>query len=591
MEARSFYGKKKIPCRTRLPPEDGSDDSWLSDTDNEDADYNPPQQFNAPPDHDTSEESEEEQESVPASSKGVNRPVHWSKTSSSLSNDVPQWKGAAHESEAVRSPIEYFQGFFDDNVFNLIVQQSNLYAVQQNPNKPLALSRVELEPFLGCTVYMSIFQLPRSRLYWSAECRLPVVADIMTRDRWEEIKSSLHFNDNLSMPPADSSPKDRLFKIRPLLEMLLPKFEEIPQEQCLCVDEQMVPFKGHSSIKQYLPKKPHKWGYKIFILCDSRGVVHSFDVYTGHIDQVPGFPDIGASGNIVIKLAQCVQPQLGHLLYFDNWFTSLKLLVTLAQRGIYALGTVRANRLQGCKMASDTELRKRGRGSAEEYEAVVDNQKVIVVKWYDNRSVTTASTFAGAQPVSTVMRWDRREKKSVQVECPSAVVTYNKYMGGVDLLDALIAYYRIQLRSKKFYLKLFFHFLDMVIVVSWLLYRRDCQSLGVPKNKQRDLLKFRLGIAEALCKQGKDLSSKKRGRPSGSLQAQLEMKKRRGPTSHIPNEDVRTDSTGHWPVVKDTRQRCKKPGCKGHTNVMCSKCNAHLCLNKNTNCFFDFHQP
>ena len=83
MEARSFYGKKKIPCRTRLPPEDGSDDSCLSDTDNEDADYNPPQQFNAPPDNDTSEESEEEEESVPAPSKRVNRPVHWSKTSSS----------------------------------------------------------------------------------------------------------------------------------------------------------------------------------------------------------------------------------------------------------------------------------------------------------------------------------------------------------------------------------------------------------------------------------------------------------------------------------------------------------------------------
>ncbi|XP_040075168.1 piggyBac transposable element-derived protein 4-like [Ixodes scapularis] len=136
------------------------------------------------------------------------------------------------------------------------------------------------------------------------------------------------------MPPADSSPKDKLFKIRPPLEMLLPKFEEIPQEQCLCVDEQIVPFKGHSSIKQYLPKKPHKWGYKIFILCHSSGVVHSFDVYTGHIDQVPGFPDIGASGNVVIKLAQCVQPQLSHLLYFDNWFISLKLFISLAQRGI-----------------------------------------------------------------------------------------------------------------------------------------------------------------------------------------------------------------------------------------------------------------
>ncbi|KAG0429066.1 hypothetical protein HPB47_024002 [Ixodes persulcatus] len=234
----------------------------------------------------------------------------------------------------------------------------------------------------------------------------------MTRDRWEEIKSSLHFNDNLSMPPADSFPKDTLFEIRPLLEMLLPKFGEISQEQCLCVDKQMVSIKGHSSIKAIHPQEASQVG----------GVVHSFDVYTGHIDQVPGFPDIGASGNIVIKLAQCVQPQLGHLPYFDNWFTSLKLHVTLAQRGTYALGTVRANQLQGCNMASDTELRKRGRGSAEKYEAVGDNQKVIVVKWYDNRSLTTASTFAGAQPVSTVMRLDRREKKAVQDEFPSAAV-------------------------------------------------------------------------------------------------------------------------------------------------------------------------
>ncbi|KAG0429067.1 hypothetical protein HPB47_024003, partial [Ixodes persulcatus] len=181
--------------------------------------------------------------------------VHWSKTSSSLSDDVPQWKGPAHERKAVRSPIEYIQRFFDDNIFNLIPQQSNLYAVQQNPNKPFVLSRVELEQFLGFTVYMSIFQLPRSRLYWSAECRLPVMADIMTRDRWEEIKSSLHFNDNLSMPPADSFPKDTLFEIRPLLEMLLPKFGEISQEQCLCVDKQMVSIKGHSSIKAIHPQE------------------------------------------------------------------------------------------------------------------------------------------------------------------------------------------------------------------------------------------------------------------------------------------------------------------------------------------------
>ncbi|KAG0428097.1 hypothetical protein HPB47_024896 [Ixodes persulcatus] len=58
-----------------------------------------------------------------------------------------------------------------------------------------------------------------------------------------EIKSPLHFNDNLSVPPADSSQKNRLFKIRPLLELLLPKFE-CPRE-CLPVDEQ-AHFNAHS---------------------------------------------------------------------------------------------------------------------------------------------------------------------------------------------------------------------------------------------------------------------------------------------------------------------------------------------------------
>ena len=38
----------------------------------------------------------------------------------------------------------------------------------------------------------------------------------------------------------------------------------------------MVPFKGASSLKQYIPKKPHKWGYKLFIWADNEGLVYDF---------------------------------------------------------------------------------------------------------------------------------------------------------------------------------------------------------------------------------------------------------------------------------------------------------------------------
>ena len=81
----------------------------------------------------------------------------------------------------------------------------------------------------------------------------------------------------------DNENRDRLFKIRPLIGFLSPKFKQIPQQQTLCVDEQMVSFKGRSALKQYLPQKPHKWGYKIFMLCDTRGAAHNFKIYSGKI--------------------------------------------------------------------------------------------------------------------------------------------------------------------------------------------------------------------------------------------------------------------------------------------------------------------
>lgn len=120
------------------------------------------------------------------------------------------------------------------------------------------------------------------------------------------------------------------------------------------------------------------------------------------------------------------------------------------------------------------------------------------------------------------------QKKIVQVDCPSAASIYNKSMGRIDQPDALIAFYRIHIRSRKFYLKIFFHFVDMVIVASWLLYRRDCASLGVPAKQWMDLLKFKFYITTCLLKQGKDITVKKRGRPcSLSVEAKLKCKKKK----------------------------------------------------------------
>lgn len=47
-------------------------------------------------------------------------------------------------------------------------------------------------------------------------------------------------------------------------------------EECLSLDEQICPTKAKFFIKQYLPIKPHKWGYKLYVLCGVSGFAHDY---------------------------------------------------------------------------------------------------------------------------------------------------------------------------------------------------------------------------------------------------------------------------------------------------------------------------
>ena len=75
----------------------------------------------------------------------------------------------------------------------------------------------------------------------------------------------------------DDADHDRIFKIQTLLDFLLPKYQQLPQLQVLCIGKQIVSFKGHSAIKQYLPQKPHKSGYKLLVLHNTNGIIHIFE--------------------------------------------------------------------------------------------------------------------------------------------------------------------------------------------------------------------------------------------------------------------------------------------------------------------------
>ncbi|GFT19968.1 piggyBac transposable element-derived protein 3 [Nephila pilipes] len=110
-------------------------------------------------------------------------------------------------------------------------------------------------------------------------------------------------------------------------------------------------------------------------------------------------------------------------------------------------------------------------GHSMEFVGNYNDVEMSVTAWKDNKTVILASTFAGEKPLGKVMRYDKKTKNRVEIIRPHVIEEYNKHMKGVDLLESIIARHKILMKSKKWYMTIFFHLLDLVIVYAWLQYK------------------------------------------------------------------------------------------------------------------------
>ena len=117
--------------------------------------------------------------------------------------------------ETTATPFEIFKKVskFDQFLIDIVIPQTILYSQQQGDVFEIELD--EMKAFFGMTVVMGYHVLPSLRDYWSSEPDLgvPFIANIMTRNRFEEIRLLLHFNDNNLLLPATHFLHDRAFKI------------------------------------------------------------------------------------------------------------------------------------------------------------------------------------------------------------------------------------------------------------------------------------------------------------------------------------------------------------------------------------------
>ena len=451
----------------------------------------------------------------------------------------------------------------------MIVDQSNLYAATCMGEKYSTWSKItvqEMKAYLGFLILMGLVPLASVYDYWSKNpiYHYSPIANRIPRDRFLEIHKYLHFVDNEHLLPYGSPSYDKLGKIRPIIDHLNTQFLQAYHPHCnVSIDEAMIKFKGRCTMKQYMPKKPIKRGFKVWVRADAHnGYISELEVYSGKKGDTV---QKGLGQTVVETLTDKLAGKYYHI-YFDNFFSSITLFQSLARKKLYGCGTMVTNR-KGFPTELKTKMKKKGslrRGDCE----VVQSGNIVISLWQDTRPVLCI--YNNAQPTDTVTV-SRKQKNgsTIYIPCPKAIKMYNTYMGGVDLNDQLRRYYNFNMKSRKSYKYIFFFLFQLAITNSYILCKQY-SNLDI-----RCIKKFREVLAMELI--GTYNSRKRAGRPSASSVS------KKPSLSHFPMRGAEKTHRCHY--CSHTRKKRRE------TIWHCRECNLFLCHKGEENdCFYMYHK-
>ncbi|GMF48177.1 unnamed protein product [Phytophthora fragariaefolia] len=241
----------------------------------------------------------------------------------------------------------------------------------------------------------------------------------------------------------------------------------------------------------FMPDKPHRYGSKLFIMCDSKT---AFEVYAGkrNVGDVgdPSFDRKTGAAAVVRNLAFVLSTDRRHAwnaVVFDRFYPSVLLTVELLCMNVYTIGTVKTNRLGYDQNVKD---KRQSRPASIPRESFTFSRSVavptmIAFHWLDRKPVHYLCTSAVMTAI-TIMRNVKRVGP-ITVPCPAAVTDYQRWVGGVDVHDQLrLQTYSLQTSTKflKYYKSLFVGFVDLALVNAFISHKQTAKINGTPPMKR-----------------------------------------------------------------------------------------------------------
>ena len=359
-------------------------------------------------------------------------------------------------------PQVFFELLLDENIVEFMVERTNAYAKKVIDETTMRRSSrfkawkdtcdEEMRKFLGLLLHMGVINMPKIADYWSKDpfLKTELWRNVIGRDRFLLLLRFWHFED-------ETSPESRLQKISPLMNHFNQTMSAIYcPDKDLALDESMVLWRGRLIFRQYIKNKRHKYGIKLYELCESNGLILRSVIYSGV--SFPDPLDLGQTAAIVLQLMSNYLGK-GYTVYTDNYYNSVKLTKKLTSNKTYICGTLRSDRKGNPKAVTSKKLKK-----GEMF--WLRNEDVVVTKWKDRRDVLTITNKHSVEMVPVKNRRGEVKMK------PNVIRDYNNGMSGIDRSDQMLSYYQGLRKTVRWYKKVGFHFIEMFVHNAHCLYNK-----------------------------------------------------------------------------------------------------------------------
>lgn len=387
------------------------------------------------------------------------------------------FRGRCGPTVSTQSKKEAFDFFLSSDMRADIIRYTNRHGASDR--KWQDIDEIEFDAFVGLLILFGVTKGNHENLRdsWSdGPLSRPVFKATMSVNRFESILRHIRFDESDSRRSRRQT--DSFAPFRDIWQKFVQncKINFNPGVN-MCIDEQLIPFRGRCSFRQYLPSKPDKYGLKVFMLVDcDTGYLYNGIPYTGGVPG--GTRTIGLASKITTELV-CDLYNTGRNITADNYFTDFDLANDLLRKRLTFVGTVRKNK----------------RDLPVEFQA--DKNRPVGSSRFGFDHKTTIVSYVPKRNKSVILMSTMHHDDSIDSNSgkPDIILFYNQTKGAVDTVDQLCHSYSVQRKTRRWPLACFFNMLNLIGINAFIIYITSNPTWELSKLNRRKKFLLDLGMS------------------------------------------------------------------------------------------------